>query len=201
MLVIFLLLAIILSFVSGCSHAIPRFGIGGRYVEAKGELTKGRGGNIDKAILDLEAVVREEPTYQDSLTLLGRAYYKKGRYEDTRAILQRALVVNKDDEIAWVVLGLAQMKLGDDQKGLESLKGGLTLLSKAMRDSYRGFSGWDVNGSVRTSLRRSVLLATKGSGEKENLIQATEILLSRIDDEEWRQTRDQDLQRRRDASP
>ncbi len=193
------LLAISFLFVSACTHVIPRFGIGGRYLEGKSEVTKSRGGNIDKAILSLEAVVREDPTYQDSLTLLGRAYYKKGRYEDAKLILQRALVVNKEDEIAWIVLGLAQMGLGDDGRGLESIKGGLTLLSKAMRDSYRGFNPWDLNGLVRSSLRRSIVLATKGLEDKENLIRATELLLARIDDEEIWRGREVNMERRREA--
>ena len=102
--------------VSGCS--IPRFGVGGRYLEAKDEITRPRGGDINKAIANLEGIVRENPTYQDSLTLLGRAYYKTGRYQDASLILQRALAVNKDDEIAWLVFGLTQLRLGEDRKSV-----------------------------------------------------------------------------------
>lgn len=173
--------------------------MGGRYLEGKQEVTKIRGGNIDKAIVNLEAVVREDPMYQDSLTLLGRAYYKRGRYEDAKVILQRALAVNKEDEIAWLVLGITQLRLGEDQKGLASVKGGLTLLSKAMRDQYRGFPQWDLNGFVNISLRRAVVVARKDLEEKENLIRATEILLSRIDDEERLQVQELNEKRRRDA--
>ncbi len=196
----YILVVIVYWLASGCTHIIPRFGIGGRYLEGKGEVTKSRGGDIDKAILSLEAVVREDPTYQDSITLLGRAYYKKSRYEDAKLILQRALVVNKEDEIGWIVLGLAQMRLGDDGRGLESIKGGLTLLSKAMRDGYRGFNPWDLNGLVRSSLRRSIVLATKGLEDKEDLIRATELLLARIDDEEIWRGREANVERRREAA-
>lgn len=81
-----LLLAVSFLLLSSCTHAIPRFGIGGRYAEGKEEVTKTRGGNIDRAISALEAVVRQDPTYRDSLTLLARAYYKKGRNGDAKQI-------------------------------------------------------------------------------------------------------------------
>lgn len=192
----YLLLAISVSFASACSFAIPRFGIGGRYNEGRDEVTRRRGGNVDKAIVALESVVKEDPTYRDSLTLLARAYYKKDRYQDAYLILQRALALNKEDEIAWIVLGLTQLRLGDDQNGLDSIKGGLTLLSREMRDGYRGFPQWDRRGVVGSSLRRSVFLATKGLEEKENLIKATENLLAEIDDEERFQRGDVSLQER-----
>jgi tetratricopeptide (TPR) repeat protein len=169
----------------GC-HSIPRFGIGGRYLEGKQEVTKGRRGDVDKAILALEDVVRQDPTYQDSLTLLGRAYYAKGRYRDAFEILQRASAVNPEDEIAWIALGLTQLRLGDDQRGLETLKGGVTLLNKVSVDGYKGIGFWDKNGSVRIAIRRSVFLLLKEAEAKEEIIRSGEVLLARIDDEIWR---------------
>jgi len=170
----------------GCSHSIPRFGIGGRYLEGKHEVTKGRRGDVDKAILALEDVVRQDPTYQDSLTLLGRAYYAKGRYRDAFEILQRASAVNPEDEIAWIALGLTQLRLGDDQRGLETLKGGVTLLNKVSVDGYKGIGFWDKNGSVRIAIRRSVFLLLKEAEAKEEIIRSGEVLLARIDDEIWK---------------
>lgn len=179
--------------VSGCT--IWRFGAGGRYLEARDEITRPRGGDINKAIVNLEGIVRENPTYQDSLTLLGRAYYKRGRYQDASLILQRALAVNKDDEIAWLVFGLTQLRLGEDQKGLETLKGALTLASKEMKEYYRGFQYWDRAGKVRIVLRRAVLSATKGLEEKQNLIRNVELLIAGADEEEWQQDRDKSMER------
>jgi tetratricopeptide (TPR) repeat protein len=172
--------------IFGCMQALQGFGIGGRYLGGKEELTR-RGGNLNQAIAYLESVVRENPLYEDSLTLLGRAYYNKGRYGDAKQILQRALVVNKEDEIAWLVFGITQLRLGEDRAGLEAVKGGLTLLGKAMEDGYRGFPTWDPNRQVRSSLRRAIFLATKGLEEKENLVRSIDSLIVRIDDEEWYQ--------------
>src|SRR5262245_55150167 len=61
---------------------ISGFGTSGKYLQGKEEITRRRGGDVDKAIASLEAVVLEDPNYKDSLTLLGRAYYKKQRFGD-----------------------------------------------------------------------------------------------------------------------
>ena len=139
---------------------------------------------MDKAVAALEYVVSQDPLYKDSLTYLGRAYYRKGRYQDAFAILQRALAVNKDDEIAWIAIGLAQLRIGQNEKGIEALKGGITLASKVMADGYRDHMYWDTRGLVRASLRRSAFLLVKGLEEKENSIRATDHLLGLVDDEE-----------------
>lgn len=190
-----LLFSLGLLIVLGCSQPQWHFGVGGRYNKAKDEVTKRRGEDLDKAVSNLEGIAAENPTYRDSLTLLGRAYYKKARYRDAYLILQRALAVNKEDEIAWLILGLAQMRLGENHKGLESIKGGLTLLGKAMKDGYKGFDQWDRAGQVSSSLRRTIFLAQKGLDERDDLIRATENLIVRIDDEEWRQKGDKSVER------
>ena len=158
-------------------------GIGGRYLDGKLEVGRPRG-NINKAISRLEYVVSLNPLYRDSLTVLGRAYYKGRRYRDAFQILKRALVVNQRDEIAWITLGLTQLRLGDDERGLESIKGGLTLVAKVSKDGYKGLETWDLNGVVRRALRKAIFFASKGLEEKRKIIRGGEILLARIDDEE-----------------
>jgi tetratricopeptide (TPR) repeat protein len=160
-------------------------GVGGQYLDAKTEIVKAKRGNVEKAVSHLEYVVVRDPTYKDSLTLLGRAYYLRGRYQDAYQILRRALTMRPDDEIAWITLGLTELRLGNDTKGLETLKGGLTLLSKVSKEGYRGVEFWDDAGYVRTAMRRAVFAVTKGLEEKEKIIQTTEALLSQVDEEEW----------------
>ncbi len=171
----------------------PGVGIGGRYLDAKLEIAKPRG-NMNKAITKLEYVVRQDPFYEDSLTLLGRAYYRSRRYRDAFQILKRALAVNRENEIAWITMGLTQLRLGDDRRGLESFKGGLTLLAKVSKDGYKGIEPWDPTGSVRRTLRRAIVIASKGVEEKRTIIRIGEILLARIDDEEWEGERDEHLE-------
>lgn len=185
--------------LSACARPafLAGIGTGGKYLEAKEEIMRRRGGNLEKAIVNLETVVRDDPTYRDSLTLLGRAYYMRERYGDAKLILQRALAVNKEDEIAWLAIGLAQLRLGENEKGLEATQGGLTLFSKASTEGYRGYKYWDRAGQVRIVMRRAVVATRKGMEEKENLIRSVENLLSAADEEEWllRNERSRDLRR------
>lgn len=167
-----------------CNHYIPRFGVGGRYEEGRDQFLRGRGGDMDTAIRALEYVVSQDPTYKDSLTYLGRAYYRKGRFQDAYAVLQRAVAVNNEDEIAWIALGLTQLRLGQNEQGIETLKGGITLANKVMVDGYNHYEYWDARGLIRAGLRRSAFLLLKGPDEKENIIQTTDRLLTLIDDEE-----------------
>ena len=167
-----------------CTHYIPRFGVGGRYEEGREQFLRGRAGDMDVAIAALEHVVSQDPAYKQALTYLGRAYYRKGRYPEAFAILQRALAVNNEDEMAWIALGLTQMRLGQVDKGIEALKGGITLASKVMVDGYHNYLYWDTRGLIRASMRRSAFLLTKGSEERDNILQTTDRMMALIDDEE-----------------
>ena len=60
---------LIVCFTSACNHWVPRFGIGGRYEEGREQFLRGRGGDLDTAIVALESVVSVDPalclfTYQ-----------------------------------------------------------------------------------------------------------------------------------------
>jgi len=183
-----LLLVLSCQFVVGCSRPDWFVGLNGKYNEGRFELIRRTGGNIDKAIINFEAIANEDPTYRNTLTLLGRAYYKKGRYPDAHLILQRAVRLKNDDEIAWLIFGITQLRLGDNDRGLESLRGGLTLFSKATADNkYRGYNGWDPADRVKIAGRRAVFLALKGLEQKDDLIRSVETVLSAVEDEEFHQ--------------
>jgi tetratricopeptide (TPR) repeat protein len=170
--------------IYGCSNSVPRFGTGGRYEEGRDQFLRGRGGDMDRAVVALEAVVMADPTYKDSLTYLGRAYYRKGRYQDAFAILQRALAVNPDNEMAWISLGVTQLQLGENEKGIETLKSGITLASKVMVEGYHNYEKWDIRRTIQTSIRRSAFLLISESQAKEKIIQSVNQLLAQVDDEE-----------------
>ncbi len=185
-------------FALGCGRPAG-IGIGGRYLDAKFDVWRQRG-DVNGAITKLEYIVKRDPLYKNSLTLLGRAYYKSRRYRDAFQILKRAIAVNRTDEIAWIALGMTQLRLGDDQRGLESVKGGLTLLAKVSKDGYRGTEYWDINGQVRRILRKAIFFAAKGLEEKKRIIRSGEILIDRIDEEEWVLDREELQEERGDSA-
>jgi hypothetical protein len=107
-------------------------------------------------------------------------------------------VVRKDDEIAWIVLGAARLRLNQNEQGLEAMKGGITLLSKATVDGYRDYPMWDTRGIIRASIRRTAFILTKEGNTKEELLNEVNTLLARIDDEDNFQRRDTQRRYNRD---
>jgi tetratricopeptide (TPR) repeat protein len=179
------LLCLVAVYALGCSMALPPLGKAGKYRTGRALLIQPKGTGVGQAIPILQELAREDPFYEDILTLLGRAYYHQTSYREALELLQRALLVNKEDEIAWLVLGLAQLRLGDNDAGFENLKAGVALLNKVSKNGYRRYIRWDINGLVRSAIRRTVVLATKdGLAAKDDLIRSGELILQRMDDEE-----------------
>ncbi len=187
---------LVIAFISGCSvlraFRLPALGVAGKYRVGKAFLMKPRETGVNEAVPYLEEVAQKSPSYEDVLTLLGRAYYRQGRYQDTLLMLQRALAVDNEDEIAWLVLGLTQLRLGDDQAGFENLKIGLGLLRKVSKDGYRGYTRWDLNRLVRKAIQKAIFQVRKeGMVVKESLIISGDLILSRLNDEEASQLQDE----------
>jgi hypothetical protein len=94
------------------------------------------------------------------------------------------VAVNNEDEIAWIAIGLTQLRLGLNDRGIETLKGGITLASKVMTDGYKNYMYWDTRGVIRSSIRRSAFFLAKGVQERSGIIESTDRLLALVDEEE-----------------
>lgn len=169
---------------TGDKEPIPE--IEANYQQAKSMLMKSPWTAVDAGAINLlQQIAQSDPTYKNTLTLLGRAYYQRNRYYEASQILMRALAVNKTDEIAWLVAGLARLRLAEDDNGLENIKGGLTLLVDWLKNRYKENPRWDSQGQVQNALRRAVSLIDKeGIRGKEGIITSVEALLWSIDQEE-----------------
>jgi hypothetical protein len=95
-----------------------------------------------------------------------------------------------------MTLGITQFRLGEDEKGLESLQNGLAFLNGASKGGYRGFLYWDLNGTLRDSIRKTIVqVAEEGLNAKDRIIRSTEVLLVRVDNEERSQGSDEAVER------
>lgn len=175
---------------------MPAAGLAGKYQMGRSLIGKPRGEGVSEAIPYLEEVAKKDPYYKDTLTLLGRAYYNRKRYQEAVWVLQKALEINRKDEVAWMTLGITQLQLDENEKGLDTLKTGLALLNNASRGGYRGYFNWDRAGVVRESIRKTIVqVAEEGLDGKERLIRSTEVLLARLDNEERSQQTDMAVER------
>jgi len=186
------LVLLVLFFLSGCLEIRPPLlGLASKYKTARADLIKHGGRGLRTAVPLLEEIVQTDPFYLDTLTLLGRAYYQQKGYQDALQFLQRAVVVNKEDEIAWLALGLTQLRLGVDGEGLENFKRGLSLLINVSKGGYRDYEFWDRNGLVRHSIRRAIFRVQKDElRRKDLLIKSGELILRRMNEEETYQFTD-----------
>jgi hypothetical protein len=59
---------------------------------------------------------------------------------------------------------LSQLRLGDNDRGFESVRGGLTLFARATADNkYRGYNGWDPADRVKIAGAPSGLHRPQGA--------------------------------------
>ena len=139
-------------------------------------------GKANDAVTLLVDVAVENPLYKNTLTLLGAAYYWQGNNYEASKFSSRALAVKKDDEIAWLIYGLTQLKLEEHRKGTDSLKAGLTLLNKQSKSG--NLESLSPPASIRRDFRRAVFAVDKADpAQKAETINAVENLLLRIIEE------------------
>ena len=61
---------------------------------------------------------------------------------------------------------MTELRLGQNEKGIETLKGGITLASKVLMEGYRSCQRWDLRGTVRANIRAYRLLLNQRRGGK-----------------------------------
>lgn len=184
----FISVVFIIAFLSACGVRLPAVGIEGHYRQGRSLLIRPDRGTVGQSVSYLEEVAKRDPFYKDTLTLLARALYYQGVYQDAFQFAQRAVVVDKEDGTAWLMLGLIRLRLGDDEAGLENVKTGVALINKVSKNGYRGYVRWDINGLIRNSIRQTMVVITRdGLINKDEVIRASEQILTRMDDEELSQ--------------
>jgi tetratricopeptide (TPR) repeat protein len=91
---------------------------------------------------------------------LGRADYETQRYASARRLLQQAIGINKNDNVARLYLGLTLAQMGDRENGLKEIQAGLKGLydwivyvrqNFSMGNEYGQF--WDQRGLIRAAIQ------------------------------------------------
>ena len=88
-------------------------------------------GNNEKALDYFQSAALKDPNYkhgtafqQGILSYVGRSQYAIGRLPQARETLEKAVVANKDEDLARIYLGLTLARSGDRQGGLKEIEGG-----------------------------------------------------------------------------
>ena len=165
------LLFVIMGFVSAC-------GVG---FQAGSDVQSGRLafsiGNYQMARTYFTQAAQADPNYiYDSdlpggsiQSYLGRADYATGRYASARRLLQQAIVINKNDNVARLYLGLTLAQMGDRENGLKEIQAGLKGIYDWIVYVRQNFSAgnqygqfWDQNGTIRAAIQVDLNMIASG---------------------------------------
>jgi tetratricopeptide (TPR) repeat protein len=156
--------ASVIVLLSGC--AVETHVQGGRTALLYGEPTVALASFQKAAELDPNAL-HFSVLPQGIWTYVGRANYSAGKYPEARQALERAVSLHEDDSMARLYLGLALARVGERQKGLSEIEGGLRGLhdwldyvNQFAASSYGQY--WDPLNEIRAEIRSSLgMISTK----------------------------------------
>ena len=94
----------------------------------------------DEAIAAYLKATQLDPTYEEALVDLGRAYHEIGRETEANAVLEQAVKLDPEDQKARSFLGVTQFMCGNKQAAMEQykwlLKKNPTLANELLRGFY-----------------------------------------------------------------
>jgi tetratricopeptide (TPR) repeat protein len=119
---------------------------------------------------------------------LGRAEYANGELTQARKSLERALALNKDDNMAKLYLGLTLARAGDRQQGLADIKRGLKgtydwleYITQAFRYSFGQY--WDPTGEIRSGIKSTLAMTSSKDLDWPKLIASAEWVGRKVEEE------------------
>jgi tetratricopeptide (TPR) repeat protein len=185
-------------------------------LEAGGELQSGRrawfAGDNETALAYFQSAAHKDPNYvygsvlqQGIWSYVGRAEYAAGQFTPARQSLERALSLNKPEDIARLYLGLTLARSGDPQRGLAEIEGGmkgihswLEYIANAFRFSFGEF--WDPGRNIRAAIEGDLAMLSSKDVDWQKLMADGEWLGKRMEEEVDRARRRESRDRSRDGN-
>jgi len=181
---------------------------------AGGDMAAGRrallAGNNEAALAYFQSAAQIDPSYKHGTALqqgiwsyVGRSEYAVGRLPQARETLEKALTTNRDEDIARLYLGLTYARIGDRQRGLKEIEGGmrgindwLEWVTEAHRFSFGQF--WDPAREIRTAIQGDLAMISGREFDWQKLITDGEWIAKRMEEETDKARRDEARTRARE---
>jgi tetratricopeptide (TPR) repeat protein len=152
-------------------------------------------GNNERALAFFNSTAEKDPAYvygtayrQSVWSYLGRAEYATGRLPQARQSLEKALAVNKPEDLSRLYLGLTLARSGDRQRGLQEIEGGmrgihdwLEWVTQTFRFSFGQF--WDPARTIRRAIQTDLAMISSREFDWQNLITEGEWVGKQMEDE------------------
>lgn len=142
-------------------------------------------------------------------TYVGRTQYSTKRYREAQESLERALKMDRDDNLARLYYGLTLIRTGESSRGVKeiesAMKGTHEFLEYTERTApFRAF--WDPLREIRGAIEKDLAVVSGKDFDPEQLIANAEWLGKRMEEEvehvrsDERRQWDRDFERRRGLS-
>jgi len=169
-------------------------------------------GNNEAALGYFESAAQIDPNYvygtaltENIWSYVGRSEYSIGNLPQARNSLEKALSLNKGEDMARLYLGLTLARSGDRQQGLKEIQGGMRGISdwseyitQADRFSFGAY--WDTRREIRSAIQTDLAMMDRKELDWQKLISDGEWLGKRVEEEIDLARRDEWEDHRRDSS-
>jgi tetratricopeptide (TPR) repeat protein len=182
-------LFVVIGFVSACANFQAGSNVqSGRLAFSIGNYPTARSYFESAAQVDPNYIYHSDLPGGSVQSYLGRADYVTERYAQARGELERALAIDKDDNVARLYLGLTFARMGDQVNGLKEIQSAMQALydwiwyvQEHFRYSYGQF--WDINGTIRAAIRVDLAMIASKEINWPTLLADGEWLGKKMDEE------------------
>ena len=153
-------------------------------------------GKNDDALSYFQSAAQKDSDYtyygyafrQGIWSYVGRTEYATGKLPQARQSLERALALNKDEDVARLYLGLTLVRSGDRQQGLKEIEGGMKGIydqSEYITQAFRFTQGrfWDPRGEIRSAIQGNLAMLSGKDVDVQKLLADGEWLGKRVEEE------------------
>jgi tetratricopeptide (TPR) repeat protein len=187
-----LALSSLVVFFSGCTS-----------LQVNSEFGSGRqaylAGNNNVALSYFQSTAQKDSAYtyygyafrQGIWSYVGRTEYAIGSFPQARQSLERALSLNRNEELARLYLGLTLVRSGDRQQGLKEMEGGMRAIydqTEYLTQNFRFSLGqfWDPGREIRTAIQDNLAMLSSREVDVQTVLANGEWLGKRVEQEiDW----------------
>ena len=193
-----------LVFVCGCAS-----------LKAGGDVAYGRralvGGDYETSLGFFQSAIQTDPSFkygtayqQGLLSYVGRSEYLSGRLPQAQQTLQKAVVANKDEDIARIYLGLTLIRMDSREAGLKDVETGmrgihawLDWVTETFRFSFGQY--WDPARAIRSAIQSDLAMMSGRDLDWQRVIADGEWVAMRMEEEGDKARNDEQRDRQRDG--
>jgi tetratricopeptide (TPR) repeat protein len=204
------LTVVLILLLAGCAA----YNTGGQFVAGRQALLRGDpqtalGYFLVAAQSDPNYVFRAAYFHEGVWTYVGRTQYATKRYPEARQSLERALSMDRDDNMARLYLGLTLARSGDLSRGVKEIESAMRGIHDWLEyiNRTRPFEAyWDPARNIRKAIEKDLDYISAKDFNPEQLIADAEWLGKRMEEEidyvrrDERRRYEQDFDRRRGVS-